>query len=96
MLDSHVNLNIQKYYLLAFSIHRANRYKVSEDFRQLYGSIVAKKGRVLPDYADVRYNASLMLGNSDVITGDSIPLPENYKHIGGYHIKDTAEPLSKV
>lgn len=73
----------------------ANRYKVSEDFRQLYGSIVAKKGRVLPDYADVRYNASLMLGNSDVITGDIIPLPQNYKHIGGYHIKDTAEPLSK-
>ncbi|CAH2095521.1 unnamed protein product [Euphydryas editha] len=70
-----------------------NANKESEVFKQLYGSIVAKKGRVLPPYDDVRYNASLMLGNSHVITGDSIALPQNYKHIGGYHIKDTVEPL---
>ncbi|XP_045454501.1 UDP-glucosyltransferase 2-like [Melitaea cinxia] len=65
----------------------------SEIFKQLYGSIVAKKGRILPDYDDVRYNGSLMLGNSHIITGDNIALPQNYKHVGGYHIKDTVEPL---
>lgn len=55
-----------------------------------------KRGLKLPHFEAVRYNASLMLGNSHVATGDSVPLPENYKHIGGYHIKDVADPLPKV
>ncbi|XP_050355093.1 UDP-glucosyltransferase 2-like [Nymphalis io] len=73
----------------------ANSNHENEIFKQLYGPIVAKKGRELPHFDDVKYNASLVLGNSDIVAGDGIALPQNYKHIGGYHFKDVVEPLPK-
>ncbi|XP_046971944.1 UDP-glucosyltransferase 2-like [Vanessa cardui] len=73
----------------------ANSNKENELFKQLYGPIVAKRGRVMPEFDEVKYNASLMLGNSDIVTGDGIALPQNYKHVGGYHFKDDNEPLPK-
>lgn len=87
---------LEKFYLTAFHILRVNADKRNEDFRQLYGSIVGKKGRVLPHYNNVKYNGSLMLSNSHILTGDSVALPQNFKHVGGFHIKDTAEPLPEV
>lgn len=90
------NFSISKITFLKFPIFRVNADIESKIFKQLYGSIVSKKGRILPDYDDVRYNGSLMLGNSHILTGDNIALPQNYKHVGGYHIKDTVEPLSQV
>lgn len=90
------NFTLSKITYLKLSIFRVNADIESEIFKQLYGSIVSKKGRILPDYDDVRYNGSLMLGNSHILTGDNIALPQNYKHVGGYHIKNTVEPLSQV
>ncbi|CAH0731269.1 unnamed protein product, partial [Brenthis ino] len=72
-----------------------NNAKQNEDFKDIYESILTKRGQQVPHYDEVRYNASLMLGNSDITTGDGIALPQNYKHIGGYHIKDVVEPLPK-
>ncbi|XP_064074041.1 UDP-glycosyltransferase UGT5-like [Vanessa tameamea] len=73
----------------------ANSNNENELFKQLYGPIVAKKNRELPEFDEVKYNASLMLGNSNIVAGAGIALPQNYKHIGGYHFKEEIEPLPK-
>lgn len=73
----------------------SNTAKANEDFRRAYGPSLTKRGLPIPDYEAVIYNASLMLGNSDIVVGDGIALPQNYKHVGGYHIKDTIDPLPK-
>ncbi|XP_050682427.1 UDP-glucosyltransferase 2-like isoform X1 [Leptidea sinapis] len=41
----------------------------------------------------LRYNASLMLGNSHVSLGEASTLPQSYKPIGGYHIEKNVKPL---
>ncbi|XP_050682425.1 UDP-glycosyltransferase UGT5-like isoform X5 [Leptidea sinapis] len=41
----------------------------------------------------LRYNASLMLGNSHVSLGEASSLPQSYKPIGGYHIERDVKPL---
>ncbi|XP_061379749.1 UDP-glucosyltransferase 2-like [Danaus plexippus] len=64
-------------------------------FREIFGPAAKERGIKLPHFNDVRYNASLMLGNSHIVVGDAIALPQNYWHIGGYHIKKTVEPLPK-
>ncbi|CAH0596438.1 unnamed protein product [Chrysodeixis includens] len=55
--------------------------------------MLKEKGIPVPDYDAVRYNGSLVLGNSQVAIGDAISLPPSYKHIGGYHIDDEVKPL---
>lgn len=57
---------------------------------------MAKKGRSLPAYEDVVFNASLMLGNSHVSLGQPTRLPQNYKAIGGYHVDTDVKPLPQV
>ncbi|XP_032522319.2 UDP-glucosyltransferase 2-like [Danaus plexippus] len=64
-------------------------------FREIFGPAAEERGIKLPHFNDVRYNASLMLGNSHIVIGDAIALPQNYLHIGGYHIKNVLEPLPK-
>ncbi|XP_072933222.1 UDP-glucosyltransferase 2-like [Epargyreus clarus] len=64
-------------------------------YTDAFGKFVAKRGRVLPPYQEVRYNASLVLGNSYIAVGDALRLPQNYKSIGGYHIEEEQEPLSE-
>ncbi|XP_061379751.1 UDP-glucosyltransferase 2-like isoform X1 [Danaus plexippus] len=64
-------------------------------FREIFGPASEERGIKLPHFNDVRYNASLMLGNSHIVVGEAIALPQNYWHIGGYHIKKTVEPLPK-
>ncbi|CAG4959437.1 unnamed protein product [Colias eurytheme] len=54
-----------------------------------------KRGQALPPYEEVKYNASLILGNSHVSTGEAIRLPINHINIGGYHIDETVKPLPK-
>lgn len=48
------------------------------------------------DFNTIKYNASLLLGNSQVALGDAVPLPPNYKHIGGFHIDEVVKPLPEV
>ncbi|XP_069361961.1 UDP-glucosyltransferase 2-like [Maniola hyperantus] len=71
----------------------SNEY--NENFKNVFGAATIKRGNQLPHFDDLRYNGSLILGNSHLITGDSVALPENYKHIGGYHMKDVDVPLPK-
>ncbi|KAH9636331.1 hypothetical protein HF086_012596 [Spodoptera exigua] len=55
--------------------------------------IVKAQGKPVPNYEELKYNASLVLGNSQVVFGNAVPLPPNYKHIGGYHIDEDVKPL---
>ncbi|XP_013139727.1 PREDICTED: UDP-glucuronosyltransferase 3A1-like [Papilio polytes] len=68
--------------------HRENRI-----YNNAFASSVALRGRDLPPFNEVRYNGSLMLGNSHLSAGTSISLPPNYIPIGGYHITDNIDPL---
>lgn len=75
-----------------------SRYEVivEKAYYDIYGPIMAKKGRPLPAYEDVVFNASLMLGNSHVSLGQPTRLPQNYKAIGGYHVDTDVKPLPQV
>uniref|UniRef100_A0A2A4J3R4 UDP-glucuronosyltransferase n=1 Tax=Heliothis virescens TaxID=7102 RepID=A0A2A4J3R4_HELVI len=54
---------------------------------------VKQRGRQAPSFYDVRYNVSLILGNSHVSMGQALALPQNYKPVGGYHIDEDVKPL---
>ncbi|XP_041982969.1 UDP-glucosyltransferase 2-like [Aricia agestis] len=69
--------------------------KEDDLFKEVFGPAIKKRGRELPDFNDVRYNGSMVLGNSDVSIGDNIALPQNYKNIGGYHLKNEVKPLTQ-
>ncbi|KAL0868323.1 hypothetical protein ABMA27_007847 [Loxostege sticticalis] len=58
-----------------------------------YGPAAAKRGLALAPLSVVKYNASLMLGNSHVSIGQPMRLPGNYKQILGYHVADKVQPL---
>ncbi|CAH2054200.1 unnamed protein product, partial [Iphiclides podalirius] len=62
-------------------------------FKEMYAPIFEKRGRPTPLYEDVRYNGSLMIGNSYVVLGQATRLPQNYKSVGGFHINRTVSPL---
>ncbi|KAJ8711852.1 hypothetical protein PYW08_008806 [Mythimna loreyi] len=62
-------------------------------YTSLFAPILEKRGRKLPIYNDIRYNASLVLSNSYVTTSGGAALPQSHKFIGGYHIDDTVIPL---
>ncbi|XP_052756642.1 UDP-glucosyltransferase 2-like [Galleria mellonella] len=66
----------------------------NKSYVNAFSSAVEKRGNVLPPYSEVKYNASLILGNSDISCGHAMRLPAAYKQIGGYHIVDIP-PLSK-
>ncbi|XP_013166098.1 PREDICTED: UDP-glucuronosyltransferase 2B9-like [Papilio xuthus] len=69
-------------------------YKDTEDiFNEIYTPLLSKRGRPVPKYNDVRYNGSLILGNSHAILGQATRLPQNYKPIGGFHIEEIVKPL---
>uniref|UniRef100_A0A2H1X1Y8 SFRICE_017750 n=1 Tax=Spodoptera frugiperda TaxID=7108 RepID=A0A2H1X1Y8_SPOFR len=55
--------------------------------------ILQEQGKPVLDFNVIKYNASLLLGNSQVALGDAVPLPPNYKHIGGFHIDEEVKPL---
>ncbi|XP_072933659.1 UDP-glycosyltransferase UGT5-like [Epargyreus clarus] len=62
-------------------------------YTSAFQSAVEKRGRKLPSFYEIKYNGSLVLGNSHVSTGDGNPMPLNYVHIGGYHIDTPVKPL---
>ncbi|CAK1594085.1 unnamed protein product [Parnassius mnemosyne] len=64
-----------------------------EFYEKTFTPIVKRRGRNLPSYDELRYNASMVLGNSHVSLGQAIRLPQNYIPIAGYHIDDDTEPL---
>ncbi|CAG9793373.1 unnamed protein product [Diatraea saccharalis] len=54
---------------------------------------IRQRGREVPEFEVLKYNASLMLGNSHVSMGSSPALPQSYKAVGGYHIDTDIKPL---
>ncbi|XP_063382016.1 UDP-glycosyltransferase UGT5-like [Cydia fagiglandana] len=61
-------------------------------YERAFGPAVAMRGRQLPLLEDVKYNASLMLGNSHVLTGQATKLPRSYVPVAGYHIQEKPLP----
>ncbi|CAG9793374.1 unnamed protein product [Diatraea saccharalis] len=55
--------------------------------------IIKQRGSEVPKFDELKYNASLMLGNSHVSMGSSPALPQSYKVVGGYHIDTNVKPL---
>ncbi|KAL0893466.1 hypothetical protein ABMA27_013669 [Loxostege sticticalis] len=51
--------------------------------------------RLLPPYEAVAYNGSLLLVNSHPPLGQTLPLPQNTKLIGGHHIREPIKLLPK-
>lgn len=76
-----------------------SRYKnVSEQktYEQYIVPHIRDKSRPVPSLDVLRYNASLMFGNSHYSLGRPIKLPQNYIPIAGYHIDTETKPLPKV
>ncbi|CAD0204904.1 UGT40R9 [Chrysodeixis includens] len=67
----------------------------TELYNKLIAPLIVKRGRKPPPYSEVRYNVSLVLGNSHISLGSTYSLPQNYIPIGGYHIDEKIEPLTK-
>lgn len=76
----------------------SSRFHAEEEkvYLKLIAPIIEEQGRPVPNYNELKYNASLLLGNTQVAIGSSIPLPTSYKHIGGYHIAEPVKPLPEV
>ncbi|XP_060805877.1 UDP-glucosyltransferase 2 [Amyelois transitella] len=62
-------------------------------FTELLGPHIIKRGRPLISFDEVKYNGSLVLGNSHVSLGQATRLPQAYKPIAGYHIDTVVKPL---
>ncbi|XP_049885628.1 UDP-glucosyltransferase 2-like [Pectinophora gossypiella] len=68
--------------------------KIERDFyEECFGPVLAKKGRPLPSFEELRYNASMILGNTNPATGLPIRLPQNFKSIAGFYIEENVKPL---
>ncbi|KAJ8711853.1 hypothetical protein PYW08_008807 [Mythimna loreyi] len=63
------------------------------EYERLIAPIILKRGRQPPSFEDIRYNASLVLGNSHISMGMALGIPQSYKPIGGYHIEEDVKPL---
>lgn len=86
------------YYFNLFIISQTSRIAHLEEdsFKKAFGPAVSKRGRSLPSYQEVKYNGSMVLGNSHVSTGIAVRLPQNYKNVGGYHISPKYDPMPEV
>ncbi|XP_041982970.1 UDP-glycosyltransferase UGT5-like [Aricia agestis] len=80
-------------YLKIWNHKRQFADKETKVYEEVFGPAAALRGQKLPAFDEVRYNASLMFGNSHVSVAETIALPQNYKDIGGYHIKRNVDPL---
>ncbi|KAJ8711856.1 hypothetical protein PYW08_008810 [Mythimna loreyi] len=66
--------------------------KIYED---TFGPLLEKRGRTLPDYEEVIFNASLIFGNEHDAVRDRPSTPQNFKFIGGLHVEEPVKPLPK-
>ncbi|CAG9132924.1 unnamed protein product [Plutella xylostella] len=62
-------------------------------YKKFYKPLLAMKGKPLPAYEDVMYNASLVLVNSHQAAGGLAAIPQSVKLIGGHHINGPVAPL---
>lgn len=66
------------------------------EYKRFFGPLVEKRGRALPDYRELVYNASLMLSNEHYAMGNVPATPLNFKFVGGFHIEEPVKPLPQV
>ncbi|XP_063896948.1 UDP-glucosyltransferase 2 [Helicoverpa armigera] len=64
-------------------------------YEETFGPLLAQRGRTLPDYEEVMYNASLIFANEHHAIRDRPATPQNFKYVGGFHIEDPVQPLPK-
>lgn len=65
-------------------------------YKNVFGPLVAKRGRTLPSYDEVAYNVSLLFVNEFNEFGKIPSTPQNLKFIGGHHISQPIKPLNQV
>nr|WEU75322.1 uridine diphosphate-glycosyltransferases 40AX1 [Glyphodes pyloalis] len=81
-----------QWYFLKWAVTMPKEEAVYNEF---FGPLVAKRGRALPNYRELVYNASLMLSNEHYAMGNIPATPQNFKFIGGFHIEEPVKPLPK-
>ncbi|CAK1545458.1 unnamed protein product [Leptosia nina] len=67
--------------------------RVEELYKQYIVPHIHDKSKPVPSIEELKYNASLMFGNSHASLGEATRLPQNYLAIGGYHIDPEVKPL---
>ncbi|XP_072933657.1 UDP-glycosyltransferase UGT5-like [Epargyreus clarus] len=85
------------FYFVYSAVFRYFYYNPTEaaTYEKLFVPILSKRGRMLPPYDEIRYNASLVFTNTHITLRDRLVTPQNYKAIGGFHVSKTFQPLSK-
>ncbi|XP_063896799.1 UDP-glucosyltransferase 2-like [Helicoverpa armigera] len=78
---------------LLYNLHVAFPPIEEAIYHKHISTILKSLGKPIPDYNALTYNVSMVLGNSQVALESAVPLPPNFKHIGGYHIDDDVKPL---
>ncbi|CAK1545456.1 unnamed protein product [Leptosia nina] len=89
---------LEQLYLHGFMLIMNQYYikpKEQAIYRRMFEPIVNSRGGNLPDYDDIRYNASLAFTTSHISYGNSYVHPLALKLIGGFHIDDALKPLPK-
>ncbi|KAG6458615.1 UDP-glucosyltransferase 2-like [Manduca sexta] len=76
-----------------YYMHMYHDAQQSAMYDEVIAPLIRKRGRVPATFQEVKYNASLVLGNSHVSLGMATRLPQSYKAVGGYHINEEVKPL---
>ncbi|KAL4713011.1 hypothetical protein ACJJTC_014645 [Scirpophaga incertulas] len=67
--------------------------KEKQLYQNFFGPLFERRGRSLPDYEELIYNASLILANDHHSFGNTPKTPQNFKFVGGQHIENPVKPL---
>ncbi|XP_068619572.1 UDP-glucosyltransferase 2-like [Battus philenor] len=70
-------------------------YIENRAYEEVIVPIARRRHNTVPTFEELRYNVSLILGNSHVSMGKAITLPQSYKYIGGFHVDEKVKPLPK-
>lgn len=67
-----------------------------EQYNRIVVPAILKRKNKVPSLQELKYSGSLVLGNTHISVGQAVRLPQNYKHVGGYHIEEKVKPLPEV
>lgn len=65
-------------------------------YKNIFEPLLAMRGRTLPSFDKVAYNASLVFVNEFNALGNIPSTPQNLKFAGGQHIELPIKPLNQV
>ncbi|KAL0841661.1 hypothetical protein ABMA28_013939 [Loxostege sticticalis] len=86
-------LGLQVYY--SFWMYYIEQFVEIPAYDAIFRTPMQLRKRLLPPYEAVAYNGSLLLVNSHPPLGQTLPLPQNTKLIGGHHIREPIKLLPK-